>query len=72
MGQKEYIKPQLTVVRFQAELGYTTSIPPANSPNFIMGMMELMWLNSGQEYREMESFNSHSTWNSGDRDAFWE
>ena len=70
-AKKPYIKPELTVVTFQNELGYMASSSPL-SPNYLDHLLELYALDSDQNYSEMESFSQHSTWTADDKSAFWE
>lgn len=58
-NKKEYIAPQLTVVSFEVEMGFTASSPIFNQLFFWdIGLSE-----------QVETYSEHSTWN--DESGFW-
>lgn len=58
-NKKEYIAPQLTVVSFTVERGFTASNPILDQLMF--------WNNEPSE--QVEDYTEHSIWNDGD--GFW-
>ena len=69
MEKKDYIKPELTVVTFRTERGYTLSGEIQGTPR--TGFLELM-LMENENYHETESFSTHNTWTQGNSSSFWD
>lgn len=71
MKRKEYSAPNLTVVQFLAEQGYTLSLPTEDAVNPLNDYIEMMMLDNNDTYRETETFIEHSDWTNDNSGAFW-
>lgn len=60
--KQQYTAPELTVVQFRVEQGFTGSNTPMESLMLLFDMEN--------ETRQQESWSEHSTWNS-DGDSFF-
>lgn len=58
-NKKEYVAPQLTVVSFKVEMGFTASNPILDQIMF--------WEMDNRE--QVEEYSEHSIWNNGE--GFW-
>ncbi len=67
MTKKKYTPPILIVASFHVERGYAESGGGLVSQ---MGFLQLLFY-QGNPSREIESFNTHSTWTEG-TDGFWQ
>lgn len=71
MKRKEYSAPNLTVVQFLAEQGYTLSLSTEDAVNPLNDYIEMMMLDNNDTYRETETFIEHSDWTDDNSGAFW-